>query len=106
MVRDPWSNCLLKAEHDHRVREARLGYEGIERLLVTRLDRDPWLVRLARLLHLDASSASGLKQAGDIGSLNEQRQQCVVVGYTHPRTSESNELASRSPQAERLSKAA
>jgi hypothetical protein len=50
MVRDLWSDCLSKAEHDHRVRETRLGYERIERLLVMRFDRDPWCVRLAWLV--------------------------------------------------------
>jgi hypothetical protein len=106
MVRDPWSDCLLKAEHYHQVRETRLGYERVERLLVTRFDRDPWLIRLTRLLHLNASRASGLEQAGHTGSLNEQRQQCVVVAMPTPARARAAKPTSRSPQADRLSKAA
>jgi hypothetical protein len=79
MIRDPWGDCLLKAEHDHRVREARLGFESVERLLVMRLDREPWLVRLARRLHLDGSGASGLKQGEHRVTPDNQPRQGVVV---------------------------
>jgi hypothetical protein len=84
MVRDPWSNCRLTAEHDHRVREARLGYERVERLLVMRLDREPWFVRLARLFSAGVSGA-GRQRDGQSGLRREAHQQNVVVAMVAAR---------------------
>ena len=70
---NPWNNSVPRVEYDHRMREARLRLEGLERLLVKQhAVKDTRPFRLFRLL---AISVSGSARKGDrsTGSPSDRR---------------------------------
>jgi len=70
---NPWNNSVPRVEYDHRMREARLRFERLERLLVKQhAVKDSRPFRLFRLL---AISVSGSGRRGDLstGSSSDRR---------------------------------
>jgi hypothetical protein len=106
MIRDPRNSCRLNAEHDNRVREARLGPERLERLLVKHSDREPWLVRLAHRLHLDRSGASAQGEDRQTRFPHESQQHNVVVAMPIPARGAATKPTSSAPQAKYWRRAA
>jgi hypothetical protein len=68
-----WNNSVPRVEHDHRAREARLQFEQLERLLVTR--GVTTASRTFRLFRLLALSVSGTARRGgrSTGSPSDRR---------------------------------
>ncbi len=65
MFKNPWSDCVLKAEYDHRAREAGLRQERVGRAFA--MPPVSKAGRLARLVCLVGLSMMGVEEGTDVG---------------------------------------
>ena len=97
MFKNPWNDCVARAEHDHRAREVRLRLECCERAFDRVSVGKARLVRLIRLLSLRVSGSGGTDEDGFTGPMNDQGSYIVVaVPFPHPGLAPGLQVASGS----------